>query len=161
MTYFVTPETSMLLVRQTRMSFASRCDISKEDFNILKIRDDIHNFRFHLVRIVCSRTQATEAIHNFRDWCCHLCNGRSSTIQRYMIVLAYLWSQCTKVYAAGWMCWFLHNFIWSRVSGLMRFRHGSDEGTASEFVQLSEKVRRLEKHSGKRAWIVYGKSPNS
>jgi hypothetical protein len=29
-------------------------------------------------------------------------------------------------------------FIWSRVSGLMRFRHGSDIGMASNFVQLSE-----------------------
>jgi histone-lysine N-methyltransferase SETMAR len=38
-----------------------------------------------------------------------------------MIVLAYLWRQCTKFCAAGWTCWFLHPFIWSCVSDLMRF----------------------------------------
>jgi hypothetical protein len=31
--------------------------------------------------------------------------------------------------------------IWSRVFGLMQFRNGSDKGTASDFVQISEKVR--------------------
>jgi hypothetical protein len=34
----------------------------------------------------------------------------------------------------------LRIFIWSLVSGLMRFRDGSDKGTASNFVQISEKV---------------------
>jgi hypothetical protein len=37
------------------------------------------------------------------------------------------------------MCCFLRPFIWSRVSGLMRFRDGSDKGTASHFVQMSGK----------------------
>jgi hypothetical protein len=36
---------------------------------------------------------------------------------------------------------FLRPFIWSHVSGLMGFSEGSDEGTASNFVQLSEKVQ--------------------
>jgi hypothetical protein len=45
-----------------------------------------------------------------------------------MIVVAYLWSQVTEFYARP--------FIWNRVSGLMRFRDGSDKGTASSFVQM-------------------------
>jgi hypothetical protein len=39
----------------------------------------------------------------------------------------------------------LRPFIWSRVSGLMRFHDGFDIGTASNFVQISEKV-------GQRPW---------
>jgi hypothetical protein len=35
---------------------------------------------------------------------------------------------------------FLHNFIWSCVSDLMRLRGGSDKGTASNVVQISENV---------------------
>jgi hypothetical protein len=31
-------------------------------------------------------------------------------------------------------------FIWSRVSGLMPFRDGSNKGTASNFVQIPENV---------------------
>jgi hypothetical protein len=31
-------------------------------------------------------------------------------------------------------------FIWSCVSGLMRLRGGSDKGTESNFVKVSEKV---------------------
>jgi hypothetical protein len=45
-------------------------------------------------------------IHNFRNWCCHLYSGCSSSMQRWRIVLAYLGSQCTKFHAAGWTCWF-------------------------------------------------------
>jgi hypothetical protein len=45
----------------------------------------------------------------------------------------------------------------------MRFRYGSDKGTSSHLVQVSDKVRRrhrqwLENHSGKKAWVVHGKS---
>jgi hypothetical protein len=36
----------------------------------------------------------------------------------------------------------LHTFIWGRVSGLMRFCDGSGKGTASNFVQISEKCDR-------------------
>jgi hypothetical protein len=36
---------------------------------------------------------------------------------------------------------FPRSFIWSRVSGLMRFRDGSHKRTASNFVQIPEKVR--------------------
>jgi hypothetical protein len=36
---------------------------------------------------------------------------------------------------------FLRPFIWSRVSGLVLFRDGSDKGTASNLVPVSEKVR--------------------
>jgi hypothetical protein len=43
---------------------------------------------------------------------------------------------------------FLRLFIWSRVSGLMQFRDGSDKGTALHSVQISEK---LDKRSGKKA----------
>jgi hypothetical protein len=32
---------------------------------------------------------------------------------------------------------FLHPFICSHVSGLMRFRDGSNKGTASNFVQMA------------------------
>jgi hypothetical protein len=35
---------------------------------------------------------------------------------------------------------FLHHFIWSRVSNLMQFGDGCDKGTASNFIQISEKV---------------------
>jgi hypothetical protein len=37
---------------------------------------------------------------------------------------------------------FLRSFIWSRVLGLARFRDGSDKGAASDFVEISEGVRR-------------------
>jgi hypothetical protein len=45
-------------------------------------------------------------------------------------------------------------FIWSRVSGLKRFRDGFDKGTTSNFVQISENLlrgpwKRLDKRSGK------------
>jgi hypothetical protein len=33
-----------------------------------------------------------------------------------------------------------HPFIWIHVSGQMRFHDESDKGTASDFVQISEKV---------------------
>jgi hypothetical protein len=49
-------------------------------------------------------------IHNFWDWCCHLYSSCSSTMQQYMVVLAYLWSQCTKFHAAEWMCRFFTSF---------------------------------------------------
>jgi hypothetical protein len=42
--------------------------------------------------------------HNFRDWRCHLYSSCSSMMQWQMIVLAYLGSQCTKFYTAGWAC---------------------------------------------------------
>jgi hypothetical protein len=53
-------------------------------------------------------------IHNFRDWCCHLYCSCSSAMQRKMLVLDYLGSQCTKFYAAGWRFWYLRPFNWSR-----------------------------------------------
>jgi hypothetical protein len=40
---------------------------------------------------------------------------------------------------------FLRPFIWSRVTGLMRFRDGSNKETASNFVQSSENL-------GRRPW---------
>jgi hypothetical protein len=54
-------------------------------------------------------------------------------------------------------------FVWSRASGLMRFRAGYDTGTASNFLQILQKVRRrpcqwLDKRSGKRQWAVHRKS---
>jgi hypothetical protein len=36
---------------------------------------------------------------------------------------------------------FLRPVVWSRVSGLMRFRGGSHKGTASSFIQISGKLR--------------------
>jgi hypothetical protein len=36
-------------------------------------------------------------------------------VERCMIVLAYLGSQCTKFHAVRWMFRFLRPFIWSRV----------------------------------------------
>jgi hypothetical protein len=47
-----------------------------------------------------------------------------------MRVLAHLGSQWPKFHAAGWTCWFLGPFICSRVSGVMRFREGSDKWIA-------------------------------
>jgi hypothetical protein len=38
------------------------------------------------------------------DWCCHLCSSCCSVMQRKMILLAYLGSQCTKFLATGWTC---------------------------------------------------------
>jgi hypothetical protein len=74
-----------------------------------------------------------------------------------MIVLAYVGSQCTKFQGAGWRCRFLCPFIWNHVSGLMWFCDRSDRGTASNFVQISERVWRrpwqwLDKCPGKKAW---------
>jgi hypothetical protein len=40
----------------------------------------------------------------------------------------------------GGLADFLHLFIWSHVSGLVRLHNGSDKGTASNFVQMSGKV---------------------
>jgi hypothetical protein len=50
---------------------------------------------------------------------------------------------------------FLRHF-WSHESGLMQFCGGSDKGTASHFVPLSETLQqrpqqRLDKRSGKKA----------
>jgi hypothetical protein len=79
------------------------------------------------------------------------------------MVQAYLVSKCTKFHAARWTCWFLRPFIWTHVSGLLWFCHGSDKGTASNFEQISEEVWQrlrqwLDKHWGKKAWAVCGKS---
>jgi hypothetical protein len=56
---------------------------------------------------------------------------------------------------------FLCPFIWSRVSGLLRFCNGLNKETALNFVQISGKVRRpwqyLGKRLGKKAQAVYGK----
>jgi hypothetical protein len=48
------------------------------------------------------------------------------------------------------------------LSGLMRFRDGSDKGSASNVVQISEKVGRRpwqwwDKRSGKKAWTLHWK----
>jgi hypothetical protein len=56
---------------------------------------------------------------------------------------------------------FSHPFIWSHVSGLIWFPDGSYKGTASDFVQISEKVwhrpwQWLHKHLGKKALAVHG-----
>jgi hypothetical protein len=50
------------------------------------------------------------SVHNFRDWCCPLYSNCSSAMQWYVIVLAYLGSQCTKFYSAGYTCWFFTPF---------------------------------------------------
>jgi hypothetical protein len=100
------------------------------------------------------------SIHNFRDCWRHSCGSCGRVMQRLMILLAYLGSQCTKFHAVGWTCWFLRPFISSRLTGLMRFRDGYNKGTASNFVQISEKVRRkwLDKRLGKKACAVQGNS---
>jgi hypothetical protein len=46
------------------------------------------------------------------------------------MILAYLRSQCRKFHEDGCHAQFLCPFIWSRLSGLMRFCNGSDKGTA-------------------------------
>jgi hypothetical protein len=73
---------------------------------------------------ICKVTDSI--IHNYRDWCCHLYSSCSSVMHHYMIVLAYLGSQHTKVQAAGCTCWFLRPFIWRCETGLMWFCKGSD-----------------------------------
>jgi hypothetical protein len=54
---------------------------------------------------------------------------------------------------------FLHPFIWSFVSGLLQFCNGSDQGTASNCVQITEKVwrrpwQRLGVQLGQKAWAM-------
>jgi hypothetical protein len=46
-----------------------------------------------------------------------------------------------KIYS-NWVdvLFFLPSFIWSLVSGLIRFRAATDEGTASNCVQISEEA---------------------
>jgi hypothetical protein len=64
-----------------------------------------------------------------------------------MLVLAYLGSQCTIFQAAD----FSRPFIWSLVSGLMRFRGRADKRTGSVFcrnlrknaIQALEMCRRM------------------
>jgi hypothetical protein len=62
------------------------------------------------------------------------------------------------------MWWFFYIFfIWSHVSGLMRFCNGSNKGTASNFMQVSDKVwqrpwQLLDKRLGKKAWAIHIKS---
>jgi hypothetical protein len=59
-----------------------------------------------------------------------------------MIVTAYLGSQYTAFTQLDGCAAFSRHCIYSRISGLMRFLNGSDKGTASDFVQISEDVRR-------------------
>jgi hypothetical protein len=73
--------------------------------------------RIHLVR---------GDINNFRNGRCHLYRSCSSAMQRYMIVLAYIESQCTKFHAAELTCWFftssyMRSCIWpDAISWLIR-----------------------------------------
>jgi hypothetical protein len=80
-----------------------------------------------------------------------------------MIVLAYLRIRVQNFTQLGDVLICLQPFIWSRVSGLMRFRDRSDKGTASNFVSISEKVwwrlwQWLYKRSGRKAWAVHVQS---
>jgi hypothetical protein len=102
--------------------------------------------RYYLPSVPEFKTERREnmhipgGIHNFWDWCFHLYSS-FSTMQWYVVVLAYLGSQCTKFHVLGGRGDFLCPFIWSCVSGLMQFCDGSDSDCASHFVQISEKVR--------------------
>jgi hypothetical protein len=60
-------------------------------------------------------------------------------MQRYMLILAYLGSQCTQFHATGLICWFLR-YIRNSVSSLMRFRGGSDSVHQIFFVNLGKSV---------------------
>jgi hypothetical protein len=80
-----------------------------------------------------------------------------------MTLLAHVERQRTTFHAAGWKWWFLRPLIWKSVSGLIRFRNVSDKGTASNCVQISEKVQQrpwqsLDKRLGTKAWAVHEKS---
>jgi hypothetical protein len=68
----------------------------------------------------------------FGNWYHHLYSSWSSAMQRQMIVLTHIESQRTSFQADSD---FLRPFLWSRVSGLIRFRDGSG------FVRISERVR--------------------
>jgi hypothetical protein len=77
-----------------------------------------------------------------------------------MIVLAYLGSQCKKIHTAGWKCWFLRPFSWSRASVLTRWIR---QKNSIKFCANLGKVRRrpwqwLDNRSGKKAWAIHGKS---
>jgi hypothetical protein len=53
----------------------------------------------------------------------------------------------------------LHPFIWSHLSGMMRFRDGSDRGTASNFVQSAAEILLwIDTRSAKKACSIQGKS---
>jgi hypothetical protein len=67
----------------------------------------------------------------------------SSVIKWYVIVLTYLESQMYKI-SCSWEDVLISYvlLVKSPVSGLMRFRDGSDKETASNFGQISENVRR-------------------
>jgi hypothetical protein len=143
--------------RASRKQLTSWSGIFLEKLPVAQISDNIALLALCLFRQVSSANRATltpiiwwaggghtGSIYNFRDWCCHLYNC-SSAIRRCMIVLANLWGQCTKFHATGGCTECLRPFIWSSVCGLMRFRDGSNKETASNVVQISEKV-------GRRPW---------
>jgi hypothetical protein len=52
------------------------------------------------------------------------------------------WKQVYKIPRIWVDVLILRPFIWSSVFGLMLFRNGSEKGTASNFVQISENVWR-------------------
>jgi hypothetical protein len=64
------------------------------------------NLKFTIV----SLNGLTTSIHNFWGWCCHIYSSCSSMMQHYMIVLVYLGSQCTELYAACWTFRFFTSF---------------------------------------------------
>jgi hypothetical protein len=55
----------------------------------------LHNFRIAVTAVTLVHTKG---IHNFQDLCYHLYSSSSSAMQRWMIVLAYLGSQCTQLH---------------------------------------------------------------
>jgi hypothetical protein len=69
------------------------------------------------------------------------------------LLAEYLGSQCTKFLAAGWTCRFFTSFVRSSVSGLMRFRDGSDLGkSATETLAITREA--LGEESMGRTWKV-------
>jgi hypothetical protein len=77
------------------------------------------SMHYFVINFDCS----VRGIHNFRDWCCHLCSSCSSTMLWWIIVLAYLGSQCTKFHAAGWNSWFLTSFYMDVISQWIQQRN--------------------------------------
>jgi hypothetical protein len=101
----------------------------------------------------------TRDIHNFRDWCCQLHSSCRNSMHRYTVVLAYILEVSVQNFTQlGGSADFLRPFIWSRISGLMRFRDGSGKGRASDFVQISLKCDGDPGKDRRKAWAVHGKS---
>jgi hypothetical protein len=93
--------TSYLLIQRANTPDSGKYTCNPSNANLKTVVVHVLNGKLCAVLSSLSKCWITMSVHNFRDWCCHLYIS-SSAIQRYMIVLAYLGSQCTIFHAAEW-----------------------------------------------------------